>query len=338
MSLQPALSVTIGNLRYDTHAVHCNAILGLLPRGSSADIRLPGHVRFEASPGDDAILNIDGGEGSNAILTGRVRSVRRTLDQIRVTVADAAADLAALRPSETFEKQGGAQIIKKLASDANVTAGNVSLDLDLPSYVAHPGRTASEHVAELARMGGAIARTDSEGSLNVAARPSGQPSSALKFGREIITCEVRKQKVVNGQRFAIGFGPAGSGSAPNALRHSTAALPGSAPDGGPDVRRHPTPAIRVPGAATSASTALQTGAAARTETLVATCFLLSGLRVGEVIEIQDLPDGLSEGPWLLTRVEHRFRPGGASSTKLEAETAGASALIGSLIGAIGGLL
>lgn len=337
MTLQPAVSATLGNLRYDTHAVRCSASLGLLPRGSSAEIRLPASVRFEAVPGDEATLDVDGGEGSNTILTGRVRTIRRTLDTVIVTVADAAGDLAALRPSATFEKQGAAQIVKKLASDAAVTPGTIDLDLDLPAYVAHPGRTAAEHVADLARLGGAIAMTDGDGRLNVVARPSGQPTIALKYGRELVSYDVTGRAIVNGNRIAVGFGPAGSASAPDALRPSIDSLPADAPEGGAGVRRHPTPVLRTPGSARDASAALQAVAAAHTQRLNAAGFLMAALRPGDVIEVQDLPDGLSGGPWMLVRVDHLVERG-AGSTRLEATTADTGSLLGELLGAIGGLL
>jgi hypothetical protein len=337
MSLRPSISVMLGNLRYDTHVLRCRACLALLPRGASAEINLPASVRFEATAGDDASLQMDGGERAGTILTGKVHSIRRNVDSIAVTIADAAGDLAAFRPSATYEKQGASQIIRSLASDTNVSAGDVDIDLDLPAYVAHPARTASEHIAELGRLGGAIAFTDADGRLQVKARPSGQATAALKYGREIVRYDVRKAEVVNGSRIAIGFGPAGSASAPDALRHSLEFLPSSAPDGGRGVHRYPMAALRIPGAASNASTALQTAAAAQSERLVARCFLLAALRPGDVIEVQELPDGLSGGPWLLTRVEHELM-GGTGATTLEAEIASAGSLLGDLLGALGGLL
>jgi hypothetical protein len=337
MSLQPSVSATLGNLRYDSHAARCTASLGLLPRGSSAEIRLPAGVRFEAAPGDSATLDIDGGEGPKTVLTGKVRTIRRTLDAIVVIVTDAAADLASLRPAITFEKQAAPQIIRKLAADVAVTPGIIAFALDLPAYVAHPGRTASEHIAELARLGGAIAMTGGDGRLNVLPRPAAQATAALKYGREIVRYDVRKEAVVNGSRFAIGFGPAGSASAPNALRHSLKSLPADASDGGAGVRRYPTPALRTPVAAKSASDSLQALAAAQSERLTARGFLLAALRPGDVIEVQDLPGGLSPGPWMLVRVEHTL-DGGAGSTSLEATTAATDSLLGDLLGAIGGLL
>lgn len=338
MSLAPTVSVTLGNLRYDTHSARLNVCLALLPRGGSAEVTLPASVRFEAVAGDEAKLDVDGGEGSKTILTGKVRAVRRTVDQIRVTVGDAGPELADYRPSSTFEGQDAASVIRKLVSDAGVQAVRIDIDLDLAAYCAHPARTAAEHIVQLAFAGGCLAMVDADGKLHVKARPEGQATAALKFGREFSQYEAGLSKAVNLQRFAIGFGPAGSGGAPDALRPTVAVLPDSAPDGGPDVRRIPVGILRTPSAAKKASDGMQRAAAARTKTLVAHCFLLPAIRPGDVVEVQELPGGLEAGPWLVTEVRHRMA-GGRGETRLTAERANAGgSLLGALAGAIGGLL
>lgn len=341
MSLAPALSVTLGSLRYDTHAACASIRLALLPRGSSAEIALPSNVRFEAATGDKAVVSLDGGEGAKTVLTGKVHSIRREFDFIRVTVTDS-GDLTGYRPSATLEGQNAQDVVKKLASDVSVSTNEVDIDLDLAVYVAHPGRTAAEHIAKLAELGGGIAYTDGDGSLNAKKKPSGPADSALKFGREIMAYETRSADALSPQRFAMGFGPAGSGGADDALRQSVDAIPGSAAEGGAGVWRVPAPVLRVPSAATTASGALQSIAAGQAQRVTAHCFLLPALRPGNVTEVQDLPDKLSTGPWLITCVEHRFECG-SGTTRFWGETATAApSLLGGLLsaaaGAIGGLV
>jgi phage protein D len=136
----------------------------------------------------------------------------------------------------------------------------------------------------------------------------------------------------------MGFGPAGSTSAPNAFKQTSQAIPSSASTGGAGVVREAVPMLRTASAASDASTALQEAVAARSERLEAKCFLLPGMRPGDVVEVQSLPDGLSGGPWLLTRVTHRLTPASGGTTVLEGESADGASLLGSLAGAIGGLL
>jgi hypothetical protein len=342
MILRPSSSVTLGNLRYDSHASAVEVCLGFLPRGGSAEIRLPASARFDAGPGDDAQIDLDGGEGSERVLTGKVREVVRTP---RVTVAclyDAGGLLGELRPSATFENQSGSDIVRQLASEVAVTVGRLELDLDLPAYVGHPRRTAAEHVAELCRVGASLARVTSEGDLEVIKRPAGPPEKALLYGREFTEYRAFNSTCASPSRFAMAFGPSGTSSAPTARLHTKDAVPASASPGGRGVLREPVPMIRTASAADNASKALQEAVAARSRRLEARCFLLPGIRPGQVVEVQSLPDGLSGGPWLITRVTHRLAPAHGGETMLEAESADAESLLGGLVGAalgaIGGLL
>jgi hypothetical protein len=328
-------------LRYDTHAAGASICLALLPRGNSAEVALPSTVRFEASSGDKAIVSLDGGEGAQTVLTGKVTSIRRDFETIRVLVSDI-GDLAGYRPSATLEGQDAKAVVNKLASDVSLSTGDVDIDLDLGAFVAYPGRTAAEHIAQLAELAGGMAFSDGDGLLTVKQKPSGPADSALKYGREVISYETRSASALSPQRFAMGFGPAGSGGADDVLRPSVDAIPGSAADGGVGVWRVPTPVLRVPSAATTASGALQGIAAGQAERVTAHCFLLPALRPGSVIEVQELPNGLSKGPWLITRVEHNFERG-FGTTRFWGETATAAAstlggLAGAAAGAIGGLL
>ena len=107
--------------------------------------------------------------------TGQVQSVRRTVDEIRVTGGDAGARLAAVRPATTYRNKSAADVVKALAADAGVSPGDVDIDLDLAAYVAHQGRSAAEHIADLATLGGGIAQVDGDGALNVVRRPGAGP-------------------------------------------------------------------------------------------------------------------------------------------------------------------
>ncbi len=203
MSLAPALSVTLGSLRYDTHAAGASICLALLPRGNSAEVALPSNVRFEAASGDKAIVSLDGGEGAQTVLTGKVNSIRRDFEIIHVVMTDI-GDLAGYRPSATLEGQDAKAVVNKLASDVSVSTGDVDIDLDLGAFVAHPGRTAAEHIAQLAELAGGIAYSGGDGSLTVKQKPSGPADSALKYGREVISYETRS--VLGAQSTALCHG------------------------------------------------------------------------------------------------------------------------------------
>ncbi len=344
MSLQPTGTITLGNLQYTTQASLVTATLTTLPGVNSATIALPSQVRFEAAAGDDGILELDSGDadgaGSATILTGKVRTVRRTALAIEVTIGDAGAELARLRPCATFEKSSASDVLRTLANDAGLDIDTIDVDLPLALYVADQSRTAAEHVGALARLGGALALVTGDGKLSVTGWPEGQAELALRYGRELSDYDVRDLPGPDSKMMAIGFGAAGSASAPDALRPTVGQLPDDAPSPGPDAIWKPSPALRVPKAAATASAGLQAIAGAYAKQARAKGFLMPKLRPGIVIEIQDVPDARSGDAWLITRVVHRLRPGRGGSTMFDAVTAaggGLDSLLAAGLAALGSL-
>ena len=342
MSLAPTASFILGNLKYDSHAGEITATLGMLPCVNRFRVSLPAKAQLEAVPGDPASLELDGGEGSEKILTGKVAWLRRGLRDTQVVASDGGSDLSALRPAATYQQQSGKDVIRAMASDAGADVGSIDLDLPLAGYVSQQRRTAAEHIAYLSDLGGAFASFDGDGKLLVAAPSDGPADLALLYGREILDIQLREKAAPQVKRFRIGGGPAGSSSAPDALRYSLTPLPGGADKPGTNAVWEPAPVLRIPDAAAGASAAADALAASRSQILTCRCFLVPKLRPGMAIEIQELPNGLSKGPWLLTRVEHKLS-GAAAGGTTTFEARGASSdllggLLGAALGAIGGLL
>ena len=341
MSLSPSATVNLGNLVYDTHVASVRTTLAPLPGVNTFCVTLSSGTQISVAPGASGSLELDGGEGARSVLTGRVRAFRRGLLGTEVSVADGGADLGELRPAATYERQNAKEVIRALAAEKGLRIGTLDLDLPLAAYVAHQDRTAAEHIAYLAQLAGTVANFDGEGTLDVIA-PKGRPEVALLYGREIIDYEVRERPGAQIRRVAIGSGPAGTTEAPDALRHSNSALPGDAPTPGRDAVWRPAPILRTPKAAVTASRAAEADASASASRIRATGFLLPALRPGMVVEVQELPDELSEGPWLLTRVIHQLKPGLGGRTTFEGRSAGSGGGPGSLLeaglSAAGGLL
>jgi hypothetical protein len=342
MSLTPAATVTLGPLRYNFHVAEVSVRLATLPGVNACTITVPAGVELEAAPGDAGIVELDGGEEPATVISGKVRSLQRGVLGTQVVVADGSADLAALRPAATYERQAARDVVRALCHEAGVTT-TLDLDLSLAAYVAHQALTAAEHIALLAHLAGALATVDGSGELQVRPVPSGAPDHALLYGREIVSYEVTGavRPGPQGQRVVVGNGPAGSAGAPDALRHSPTVLPGDAPEPGGGALWMPMPVLRTPAAARAASQAAERRAAAAGSRLQARCFLLPHLRPGTVVEVQGLPDGLSGGPWLVTHVRHQLDPRTGGATVLHGVSAGAAGpggLLGAALSAAGGLL
>ena len=343
MTLAPAAAVELGTKGYSAHVAELVVSLRLLPGVNSFAVTLPREAAVDAAPGDTATLTLDGGEGDEPVLDGTVRAVRHGLRATRVVAADGGADLAALRPNATYERQDAKAVVRALASDAEADIGRLDLDLALVAYAAHQGRTAAEHVALLADLAGAVASVDAGGSLTVGAPPA-TATLALRHGRELVACETDDWPGPAASRAPVGFGPAGSTQAPGALRHTDSALPSSAPAAGPDAVRLPAAVLRTPGVAVSAGLAAKSRAAAEATRIRGRAFLLPALRPGDTVDIQDLPDPLAGGPWLVTAVTHRLDATKGGETTFEARAAGGGlagalgSLAGAALSAVGGLL
>lgn len=337
MSLMPSATVTLGNLRYDVQISHVIADFGILPAVNTVRISLPPNVEVSAAAGDPASLELEGGEGAETMMTGVVHAFSKGLMTTEVQVVDASAKLNRLRPNATYERQSAQNVVRALAGAAGVSIGTLRLDLPLAAYVAHQRRTAAEHIADLARLGGAIASISSDGALNLLPQGNDLPTMALRYGRELLHYEVREQPGPASQPVRIGQGPAGSADAPDALRPTLEALPGNAPVAGPDAVRQSVAILRTPNTAQTASQAAAIATAAQAQRVFATCFLVPQLRPGIVLEIQDLPHNLGSGPWLLTRVVHRLNPQTGGSTTWEGISARGSNLLGSQLGALTGI-
>jgi prophage tail gpP-like protein len=341
VSLAPSAAFTLGDLRYETHAAALTVTLALLPGVDGFRVTLAARADVRCTAGDRAVLDLDGGEGRVTVVTGKVRGVQRSLDAIEVWAADAGADLAAVRPAATYTGQAAADVIAALAGDAGVSVGARDIDVPLAAYAAHQGRTAAEHVAYLARLGGAVAAVDGDGTLTLRRRPTGPADAALLHGRELVSYRTRDWSGSSVRQVVIGNGPAGTTEAPDALRPTVERLPGDAPAPGAGAVWQAAAVLRTPGAATAATQAADIAAAAGARRLRALCFLVPALRPGMTVEIQSLPDGLDRGPWLLTRVTHRVPASGPGTTLLEAETASAGpgdGLLGAALAAVGNLL
>ena len=332
-------TATIGSLRYAGNLAAVRVTLAVGPGTGSARISLPRDLRVDAAPGDDVAIGLTGESGEEtAVFTGAVVAVRRGLDLTTVVCGDAAAGLAAIRPGKTYEQQGASAIVAALAREAGAGTGTVDIDLDLPTYVADQGRTAWEHVSTLAGWGGCLATASAGGDVEVRPFPSPPADTALRYGREIAELTVSRP-APDADLVFTGSGPAGSGSDPRARQQTTGTVPDDAP--GPDARtvRVAAPALRVPAAASAASTAVARHNGA--PRLAATCWLVPGLRAGGTVEIADVPVPDGAGPWLLTRVVHQVGPGPAGRTTLDgvgiADAAGGG-LLAQLAGALGSLL
>ncbi len=340
--LVPAYALTIGSKQWTEQLLSLDVRLEAAPLMDRLTARLPAAAPFDGAVGDTVSLSLDGGEGASDVFTGSVDAIRRDPATIEITALDAGGTLAAYRPSATYEQATVATVIQALCGDVGVDTGELEDGPALAYYAADPGRTALEHVARLAEWAGALARVAGDGKLEATVVSGADPDLALRYGRELISfdateCSTRIESFV-----VAGEAGAGSASAPESLRPKRDFFDGSRP-AGPDATNVWSfePALRTPSAAQTASAARTRLYKSSRQRATLRAWLLPALRPGTVLEVQDLPDGLPGGPLWVDRVSHRVGPDGAvTRARLwgGGDAFDPSSLLGSLAGAIGGLL
>lgn len=334
MSLRTATSLVLDRLQYDRQILAVDVDLALLPGTNRAAVAIAAGVRFEAEPGSEASLTLDGGEGGETVLTGTVESVERSQRATWVSLIDAGSSLGNVRAHETWSGLLGAQIISKLADLAGVSTGLVVSTTQTASYVGDPRRTAAEHVARIAQLSNAFAAVDGAGRLTVAPWPIELPTAAMRADREFVSLATAKRRPSH--EFAVvGASGAAIAAAPDAFLMSTEAV-SSTNDPEPGRSWVADPLLRTTTDVKLANKGSESRRGAVTTTLDGTCWLQPVRRPGDVVQIQQGATDTA-GPWMITGVEHSLQPGRAV-TRLAGVSAGSSLdLLGSL-GGLGGLL
>ncbi len=340
--LNPTYELTLGSQRWTEQAARIRLTLALAPQVNLLAVWFPAAAPLAAAKGDDVELRLNSGEKDEVVFTGSIDSLRSGFDGTRVTCLDAGGRLAGFRPAVTFEQVTAATVIRNLADEMGIETGELEDGPTLPYYVADPSRTAWEHMARVSAWGGAAVSVTKSNKVNALIIDASQAELALRYGREIIGLMADSRLPVVDAFTVAGEAGAGDAASPDVLRASTDFFAGNRPEGPALGKRWRfEPALRTVNAAATAGAARQRLYVSGRETGQFKAFLQPQLRCGTVLEIQDLPQGLPTGPIWVTSVEHRLGQGEASTTvcfRQGGDSFDPMALLGSLAGAIGGLV
>lgn len=312
--LRPAVTAQLGDQRWSEQVSATELRLGLAPMVDVATVRLPAAAPLAATIGAPVRVELDGGDGAEAVFSGVVRTIHRELTSVTVTATGGGALLAEFRPATTYEQATASTIIQELCGDAGVDTGDVDTGVSLAYYAADPGRTALEHVARVAGWGGALVRFDADDLLRATVVNAAQAELALRYGRDLLAVgQARSTTPVTGFVVAGEAGASGT-SDPAALRATGDFFGGNRPDGPSATSRWRfEPALRTAEAAGTAGAAAGRAYQASRRSTVLTTVLAPRVRPAAVLEVQDLPAGIDGGPWWVEQVTHRVSATGARS-------------------------
>jgi hypothetical protein len=340
--LAPSYSLQLGSQIWKKQLLRVALTLTSAPGIDVLIVTFPANAPLSATIDDDVQLTLDNGEQAEKIFTGTVTAIRRSHASIEVRAVNAGGVLCRYRPAVTYENATPATIVRNLASDAGVSTGSLETGTELAFYVADPSRTAWDHIHRVSCWCGALVTVTADNKVETNVVNATTADTALRHGRELLSL-ARSQTSASIDTFVVaGESGAGSVSSPDVHRPTTDFFSGNRPDDpSPNVVWTWEPALRTTTSAATAGAARKRIYAAKSDRGVFTAFLQPTLRPGVILEVQKLPDGLIDGPVWIHSVRHSISRAGAVS-RVEYFKGGDSfdplALLGSLAGAVGGLL
>lgn len=340
--LTPAYSLQMGTQLWKEQALQIELALNPAPLVDTMTVRLPAAAPLKADLDDDVQLTLNSGETEEKVFTGIIQGIKRDFSSIEVKAINAAGLLSRYFPAVTYENVTTATVTRNLCSDAGVSAGSLETGSELTFYVADPTRTAWEHIHRVCSWSGMLVSVSAENEVESKVVNATQADVALRFGREILDLGRRRSATPIETFVVAGESGVGVASSSDAHRPVTDFFAGNRPDPpSPTVTWTWLPALRTSSSAATAGAARKRTYTCGADRGVFTAFLQPGLRPGIVLEIQDTPSELTDGPVWIHSVRHVLSPSGARS-RVEYFKGGDSfdplALLGSLAGAIGGLL
>lgn len=340
--LRPSYSIRIGNQEWTEQVIGIDLSLGAAPLTDSARIRFPAVAPLQADPGDDIEVTLDSGEKREKVYAGVIDFLGRGPSTTVVRSCNAGGLMARTRPAVTFERITAGNVIRGLCDEAGVEAGAIENGSSLAFYAADPARTAWEHAAQVAAWSGASVTVSSDNRVEAGVTDAAQAEFALRYGRELLDFSLDSQQPLITTFATAGESGVGDFASPDALRLSADFFSGNRPQGpGPGASWRSRPGLRTTDAAAAAAAARQRLYNSTREGGRLTAFLQPHLRPGTIIELQDLPRGLSAPPLWVRRVEHALSARGALSRIAFAQGGDSFdplALLGSLGGALGARL
>ncbi|HHG85661.1 MAG TPA: hypothetical protein ENJ82_13010 [Bacteroidetes bacterium] len=269
--------------------------MGLVPKGSVA---VGDPVKIEM--GNEA-------NGTETVFTGIVSELRQETMAYTIWCSSALATLTHLRVNKVYAQQKAGDIVRDIASIAEVSTGSVETGLDYPVYALGADRHLLAHLHNLARRDGFDLYADADDTLVYAAYAPGPGlSQKLRYGAEILAYHSETHAARADGVEVYGESPASLGEGDKAYSWLTKEeVKGNAGNSSGNVLRIADPSIRNQDAAGTAAekilAELSTEMSGWTEALGT-----PKPKLGAAIKLADLPQNGPNGTFKITAVRHHF--------------------------------
>ncbi len=323
--LHPAYKLTIGEKIVDTTdepqastLVSLSVILDMDVPVDSFTLVLGQVGGFQPQRGDDARIELGFRDGElTQVMTGQVFTDDSSLTRRRLVGHSPFQALLDGTSALTYESKTAGEIVRALADKNSISTSRIEDGIRFPAYVIHPRTGAYYHMRELAGLCGFDLYCNSDGKLVFAKFQRGEAIHIIDYGKHIIELEFLHSPSAAGEVQAWGESPGSSGSeqAWAWLVKDYSSQRGSAGNGTPLLLLE-RPALRSGDASRTAAEALQLSLTRQT---LRGELLSAGqpkVKLGDAIQLRDLPDDSLNSTYQVRRVEHRIDKTNGFTTRI----------------------
>lgn len=257
---------------------------------------------------DEVTIDLGQNDGATSVFSGAISQIQRRINgEIKVVVTDNSLLLSQKRINQSYEQQSAGAIVSDLANQAGVESNNIEDGIELPFYVIEDRKNLYQHICDLSQRCGFVVFFDSDNKLNFQAVSGSEAELSFNYGHHLLALSGREVKVAYDKVQLTGESAAGSEGTDAAywLVKDPSAVQQQLGDG--DFTK------TTSDAALKDSDSVQQAAQAQLQNALLQAFsgrfVVAGngnLKVGQLVELQDVPQGELNGLCLIKSIRHRY--------------------------------
>lgn len=303
--LKPFAELTVDGLTISVSPMRAIRVSRRLS-GSTDELRFAMALNSGLDISNEAAVSLDMGWGDSGstVFTGSIQSLEFSLNEVHGVAYGSQKDLVQSRVDETYIDQSAGDVVKDLASKAGIDTGTIDDGIQLPKYLAQGNLSLFEHLHELARVCGVDVFTDEEGKINFTKREAFSADFTYQFGINLIDARITQSKPSISSIEVIPESPASQEGDESSswFVKSSQDLAGSVGDG--NTRRFSNALCTTKDSAETAAKAYQRDIERRSVKGKIMIMGEADANPGQVVELKDMPDGITNGFYEINGVEH----------------------------------
>ncbi len=289
--------------------------------------------------GDTLTVELTAGDRSGKVITTEVQSIESSLGRTTIIGATGKRKLATSRVAQVYENQSLDQIVKDLASQAQIAAGDIAAGSKYSYFVADQTRNTLRQIVELAKRDGLDVYFNADNKLTLAKFQKTSADHTLYYGIDILDLRLSNTHPPGDHLLVYGESPSSNQGADtwHWFAKDLSSFRGELGQGVRTVAIQDS-ALRTKDAADSLATSVL--GALRDQASHGSLKVLGNpdLKLGDAIELKNVPKPELNGLFKITGVRHVFNKGEGYLTCVDFSGQGGAAAAGGMLGQLAGAL